>query len=183
VGAVASTIRKIAMATAHRLVSVGVIRDADAHHILTIILFTMKSVLGDDDAVTRRITVTVLTSLFNAMGPSLDDDGVRQLYPELMKRLDDSNDDIRVGACTALAAFFGAAPSPVFGGGPVEHVFDALLIHMDDPDGGIQAAATDAAAAAARHDMDYARRKLGEALTRMRDPTHARTLLAALGEE
>ncbi len=61
------------------------------------------------------------------------------MYFDLAKRLDDSNDQVRIAACTMLKSFAGTASPGDMRGGPVEYIVDCLLVHLDDTDRAIQA--------------------------------------------
>jgi dynein assembly factor 5 len=67
----------------------------------------------------------------------LDYETQRKLYPELLKRLDDSNDAIRVEAARAFEQFLrGMAPG--FEPGQMEYMVRALCVHLDDSNSGVQ---------------------------------------------
>lgn len=44
--------------------------------------------------------------MFRMMPGALGEEPVRLIYPELLKRLDDSNDTVRMAVCGTIAAFF-----------------------------------------------------------------------------
>lgn len=57
---------------------------------------------------------------------------VGDLYGELLKRLDDSSDAIRVAICSTLTEFLGTAPVERFRGTIADYTADCLFIHLDD---------------------------------------------------
>ena len=57
----------------------------------------------------------------------------------LIKRLDDSNDEVRMQSCKALGAFMAAASPGAYSGTALDYTLDQLFIHLDDPDPAIQA--------------------------------------------
>ena len=65
------------------------------------------------------------------------------MYPELLKRLDDSSDEIRIAVARTFLAYFDC-----FRGGydvglyraHLEAIYRGLLLHLDDPDKSIQEA-------------------------------------------
>ena len=76
-----------------------------------------------------------------AVRGALVPDVARGLYHEALKRLDDSNDAVRLTACGALAALSGAPAAPAadcWRGTPVEYTIDTLLLHLDDPSQAVQ---------------------------------------------
>ncbi|KAF0723782.1 hypothetical protein AaE_009838, partial [Aphanomyces astaci] len=63
---------------------------------------------------------------------------VSQLYHEILKRLDDSNDLVRKAACATYITFLRAAPRSHFRGTIIEYSMDALFVHLDDSDPDVQ---------------------------------------------
>lgn len=57
----------------------------------------------------------------------------RELYPELLKRLDDSNDVVRVAACKCFVSYFKALPAE-WSGSLFRYIVSSLFIHLDDPE-------------------------------------------------
>jgi dynein assembly factor 5 len=81
--------------------------------------------------------LTSRDSRFGAVASALDYETQRKLYPELLKRLDDSNDAIRVEAARAFEQFLrGMAPG--FEPGQMEYMVRALCVHLDDSNAGVQ---------------------------------------------
>ncbi|RHY96851.1 hypothetical protein DYB37_004377 [Aphanomyces astaci] len=68
----------------------------------------------------------------------LGNDLMAQLYHEILKRLDDSNDLVRKAACATYITFLRAAPRSHFRGTIIEYSMDALFVHLDDSDPDVQ---------------------------------------------
>ena len=68
------------------------------------------------------------------------------MYPALLKRMDDSNDSVRMSACGALAAFFCprvcAGGHAALRGTPFEYSADTMLVHLDDSNERVQVRAS-----------------------------------------
>ena len=77
--------------------------------------------------------------IFRALPGALGDQPVAELYPSLLKRLDDSSDDVRYAVCKAFRSFFGSAPVTAFRGTCIDYTLDQLFVHLDDMDPAIQA--------------------------------------------
>jgi dynein assembly factor 5 len=60
------------------------------------------------------------------------------MYPELLKRLDDSNDDVRRTICATIAVYFKAPAPGAFSSTCYGYMLDTLLIHLDDPEEDMQ---------------------------------------------
>ena len=54
----------------------------------------------------ERPSAHAFRRLFLVCGDRLSDDERRQIYPELLKRMDDSRNEIRIATCGVVAAFF-----------------------------------------------------------------------------
>ena len=76
--------------------------------------------------------------MFRALPGALGEQPVSELYPSLLKRLDDSSDDVRYAVCKTFRSFFGAAPATAFRGTCIDYTLDQLFVHLDDTDPAIQ---------------------------------------------
>jgi hypothetical protein len=113
---------------------------------------------------------------------SLDGEALRGLFAELLKRLDDSNDAVRVSACGALRELPAAAAPGDVKGMPAEYTTDTLLVHLDDGDAGVQAAVYEALLPWAALEPAYALKKAAEVRDRLRHPAYAEKLLTYLSQ-
>ena len=59
------------------------------------LLTQLLSSLEDDNKNTRLVVCRVLMHVFLTLRDSIDQDRLHNMYPDLLKRLDDSSDDIR----------------------------------------------------------------------------------------
>lgn len=120
----------------------------------------MKSVCDDSWSPDNRLLGVmvldgVLKGLFAEKEPvegsaNLDGEILREVYPELLKRLDDSNDAIRLATCSALRTFFDILSSVRnWGTSVLAYIFKTLFIHLDDPSAEMQDAMSTVLEAAA----------------------------------
>lgn len=99
--------------------------------------------LDDDDRLTRINSCYVLQALFanDDAVRTIDNDRLHKAYPDLLKRLDDVSDDIRLAICSTLNAyvqgFHGDFNIDLYRS-HVEDIAKVLLIHMDDQNSQIQ---------------------------------------------
>ena len=84
-----------------------------------------------------RPPLTPFGSRFSAVASALDYETQRKLYPELLKRLDDSNDAIRVEAARAFEQFLRGMAAG-FEPGQMEYMVRALCVHLDDGNAAVQ---------------------------------------------
>lgn len=114
------------------------------------LLAVVRSCLEEDYYVdTRRAACHVAEHLVRVAGPGLSGEQRQALYKDVLKRLDDSNDEIRIEITGAARRLF--ASLPLHEEGPeVRELVDGMLVHMDDPDARVQAAVCAALEVAAR---------------------------------
>lgn len=150
---------------------------------------TLKAVLADDDVATRHMATRMLGDALAAVRGALDPDLARGLYHEMLKRLDDSNDAVRLIGCGALAALAHspttsaaecASAAECWRGTPVEYVIDTLLLHLDDTAPAVQAAVYGALVPWAALAPEYARKGATAAASRHRSPALCQQLLEHL---
>merc|ERR1719240_744656 len=102
------------------------------------LLPVLKSCLDDSFSPDNRlIACLVLKGTLNELQAEINGEQLREIYPELLKRLDDSNDKIRVAICEALAFFFKCMP-PKWSRSLFEYILRTLFVHLDDPSPEIQ---------------------------------------------
>ena len=112
------------------------------------VLPVLTNCLDDDATETRRLACVVVRHAVDQLGSArLNEEAVRALYPELLKRLDDASDGVRLTCCEPLAALLAAASySPTYAAGAnlnktnLQYFLRGLLVHLDDPAAEIQRA-------------------------------------------
>jgi hypothetical protein len=146
VGRVASTIRKVGMFCFGQLVGAGNSAtqakwfEQEAPQLVP----TLKACLDDMDADTRRYACVALRNLFGLFAQN----GVRvsyilasDLYHDIVKRLDDADDNVRIVSCGALVNLLKVSPDDFRRAGtPVDYITDAAFIHLDDTKPDVQQA-------------------------------------------
>lgn len=86
------------------------------------------------------LSLTLVLSLFSfctAVGPALACQQLAALQPELLRRLDDSSNRVRVAACGTLQPWLHSMLTAASGGltdAGAASLASTLLIHLDDPD-------------------------------------------------
>lgn len=107
------------------------------------ILVSVLGMLDDDDRLTRLNSCYVLEALFSNDDAlkTIDNDRLHKSYPDLLKRLDDVLDEIRLVICSTLNAYIRAFHSDFtieLYRAHLEDIAKVLLIHMDDQNSQIQ---------------------------------------------
>ncbi|KDO29225.1 hypothetical protein SPRG_19895 [Saprolegnia parasitica CBS 223.65] len=176
-GKVAATIRKVAMACTYTLLRQGLATTPCLFEAAPVMLPVLKAALDDGDAKTRQLVCLALQFLFVALPQALGQEPVAQLYHDLLKRLDDSNDLVRKAACATFLEFLRAAPPSHFQGTIIDYSMDALFVHLDDNDSEIQAAVFAVLLETKRVDATRLRQKAAENRSRLRSPYYCDQLL------
>merc|ERR1712039_812194 len=104
-------IRQAGMTCMHALLQRHLISPASLNAVFADLLPILKSCLDDSWAPSNRlIACLVLSCVLTELQEEINGEQLREIYPELLKRLDDSNDKIRVAVCEALDVFFKCLP-------------------------------------------------------------------------
>lgn len=109
------------------------------------LLLAVLGMLDDEDRLTRMNSCYVLEALFSndAAVRTIENDRLHKAYPDLLKRLDDVSDEIRLAMCSTLnayvRAFHGDFNVDLYRA-HLEDIAKILLIHMDDQNSQIQQA-------------------------------------------
>uniref|UniRef100_A0A672RML2 Dynein assembly factor 5, axonemal-like n=1 Tax=Sinocyclocheilus grahami TaxID=75366 RepID=A0A672RML2_SINGR len=99
------------------------------------------SALEEDSKLARLLACRSLHSLLKLTTQQLNADSLNKIYPELLKRVDDSSEDVRVEALKSLSSWFsslGKNYDPQSCRPHLEFLFQQLLLYMDDPNTKIQ---------------------------------------------
>ncbi|KAH9491870.1 Dynein assembly factor 5, axonemal [Bulinus truncatus] len=142
-GKTAGAIRTTAVSCFWAMLQSGVLTKEKLVPVVETSLTQLITLIEDDNKTTRLVSCRVMTRIFDLMGTSLGQDRLHNMYPELLKRLDDSNDEIRMTVTKTLLAYFDC-----FEGGydallyraHLEAIYRGLLVHLDDPERNIQEA-------------------------------------------
>uniref|UniRef100_A0A3Q1FGH6 Dynein axonemal assembly factor 5 n=1 Tax=Acanthochromis polyacanthus TaxID=80966 RepID=A0A3Q1FGH6_9TELE len=101
----------------------------------------LLSALDEDSQMSRLFACRSLSAILRLIGTSLHQETLNKIYPELLKRLDDSSEEVRGEALQALDLWLSSLTkdynlelcSP-----HLQLFFQQLLLHLDDPDGSVQ---------------------------------------------
>ncbi|XP_062607964.1 dynein axonemal assembly factor 5-like [Saccostrea cucullata] len=142
-GRVAGAIRTTAVSCMWALLQSGVLSKEMLSSVVEDLLTQMITTLDDDNKSTRLICCRVMTRLFDLMGAELGQDRLHNMYPDLLKRLDDSSDEVRVTVSKTFLAYFDCFENGydvTLYRAHLEAIYKGLLVHLDDPEQKIQEA-------------------------------------------
>ncbi|XP_026218673.1 dynein assembly factor 5, axonemal [Anabas testudineus] len=95
------------------------------------------SSLEEDSQTGRLLACRSLSTILRLIGTSLHPDELNKIYPELLKRLDDSSEQVRGVALQALGLWLSSLTkdyNPELCAPHLQLLFQQLLLHLDDPD-------------------------------------------------
>ena len=94
----------------------------------------LKQSLDDDwDPEIRYLSINLLKEFFNFTKNNLNEENLFELYPLLLKRLDDSQDANRIAVCEILNIYFNICKRIKISEGTYEYIINNSFIHLDDP--------------------------------------------------
>ncbi|XP_065191202.1 dynein axonemal assembly factor 5-like [Sycon ciliatum] len=153
-------------------------------HIISIADDLQPAVFSGMDGETipgRLLSVRVLQRMLQIGSTALDVEFLHRLYPEMLKRLDDSDNEIRLCCLHTWMVYFSCFPGDydsAFYGAHVDVIFKGLLIHLDDSSNQVQEAALDVLKLGSRLDTSKLQAMLQEVSSRHRSPVYCTQLAA-----
>ncbi|XP_068575096.1 dynein axonemal assembly factor 5-like isoform X1 [Cebidichthys violaceus] len=99
------------------------------------------SALEEDSQMGRLLACRSLSAILRLIGANLHPEALNRIYPMLLKRLDDSSEEVRSVALQALGLWLSSLTkdyNPEFCAAHLQLLFQQLLLHLDDPDSSVQ---------------------------------------------
>jgi dynein assembly factor 5 len=94
----------------------------------------LKSTLEDDwDPELRNLSMLLVKYMLLHTKENISTDDLTDFYPNLLKRLDDSQDSIRILTSQVLKIFFQIIKKKTFSLSAYEYIVNTAFIHLDDP--------------------------------------------------
>lgn len=125
-------IRKAAVICIMRILEYKLIEKEKLYQSFKNIMRVLKNCIEDDWASDIRFACVVFVRfLIEYLSPVFDDEDYKEIYPELLKRLDDSQDGIRVQTAKVFEVFFDNLPTP-WSSSLYEYTVKNVFIHLDD---------------------------------------------------
>lgn len=94
----------------------------------------LKQALDDDwDPEIRYLAINLLREYFLFNKENFSEDNLREYYPILLKRLDDSQDANRIAVCAIISIFFECCKRVKMSDTVIDYVLNTSFIHLDDP--------------------------------------------------
>ncbi|XP_062387628.1 dynein axonemal assembly factor 5-like [Sardina pilchardus] len=101
----------------------------------------LVSALEEDSQMCRVLACQSISTLLKLTRPHLQPDTLNKIYPEVLKRVDDSSEEVRVAALKTLGVWLSSLGEDYNSHGyqpHLEFLFQQLLLYLDDTDPKVQ---------------------------------------------
>ncbi|XP_051572225.1 dynein axonemal assembly factor 5-like [Myxocyprinus asiaticus] len=136
--------------------------------------------LEEDSRLARLLACRSLNSLLKLTAQQLNSDSLNKIYPELLKRVDDSSEEVRVEALKSLSTWFsslGKNYDTQSCRSHLEFLFQQLLLYMDDPESKVQDSVLDVLKVASEVDRDLLKQQTEAVREKQHSPEYCDKLL------
>jgi len=115
-----------------RMIENKLISKQKLHNCFKEIMGVIKNCMDDDWANDMRFTsVVTVRKIIEYLHEVFDSEDYKEIYPELLKRLDDSQDGIRIATAETFCLFFKYLPDP-WSASLYDYTVKNIFIHLDD---------------------------------------------------
>uniref|UniRef100_A0A671R0Q2 Dynein assembly factor 5, axonemal-like n=1 Tax=Sinocyclocheilus anshuiensis TaxID=1608454 RepID=A0A671R0Q2_9TELE len=138
------------------------------------------SALEEDSKLARLLACRSVHSLLKLTTQQLNADSLNKIYPELLKRVDDSSEDVRVEALKSLSMWLSSLGKNYDTQScrpHLEFLFQQLLLYMDDPDTKIQDSVLEVLKVASEVDRGLLQQQTEAVREKQRSPEYCDKLL------
>ncbi|XP_075686389.1 dynein axonemal assembly factor 5 isoform X1 [Rhinoderma darwinii] len=145
-GRTAGAIRTIAVSCLWVLLQSEVLSHEEILQVQDVLMPQVLVTLEEDSKTSRLVSCRIIRALLGICGQNLDPDKLNKIYPEVVKRLDDASDEVRITAAKTLSLWFKFIDERyerTTYRGHLEFLYRCLLVHLDDADAALQATVLD----------------------------------------
>ncbi|KAG9263943.1 dynein assembly factor 5, axonemal [Astyanax mexicanus] len=140
-GRTSAAVRTSALSCLLALLQGGAISKEQVLSVEQKLIADLISTLEEDSQLSRLLASRSLHTLMTITAHCLSPEALNKIYPELLKRVDDSSDEVRAEALKALSVWFSSLGKDYDTQTYRPHLqflFQQLLLYLDDPDQRIQ---------------------------------------------
>jgi dynein assembly factor 5 len=184
-GRTAAAIRTASMTCVQALLQGRLLTPSQLSLALDDLLPKVVSCLDDTNQSTRLVSCKVLQLLLTERHLWENVDRLHQLHSDLLKRLDDNSDEVRIAVSKTLVTFASAFPAKYerdLYKAHTEDLYKGLLVHLDDPSSLIQEGVLGVLKEACRLNPDLLREQLDDVKHRHREDRYCEELLEFMGQ-
>nr|KAF6446452.1 dynein axonemal assembly factor 5 [Rousettus aegyptiacus] len=178
-GRTATAIRTAAVSCVWALVGCEALSAAQILDLQDTLMPQVLSTLEEDSQMTRLTSCRIINVFLKTSGGVIDPDKFVKIYPELLKRLNDISNDVRLAAASALATWLECVrrDEKTLYQSDVQFLYRELLLHLDDPEGTVQDAVLGVLKAGSALFPDALLRETEAVIHKHRSPAYCEQLL------
>ncbi|XP_015246691.1 PREDICTED: dynein assembly factor 5, axonemal [Cyprinodon variegatus] len=138
------------------------------------------SALDENSQMSRLLACRCLSATLKLIGTSLHHEALNKIYPELLKRLDDSSEEVRNIALETVDLWLSSLTkdyNPDLCAPHLQLLFQQLLLHLDDPDSSVQDRVLEVLKKGSRVHPSLLQREAEAVRDKQRSPLHCDLLL------
>ncbi|XP_006859949.1 PREDICTED: HEAT repeat-containing protein 2 [Chrysochloris asiatica] len=140
-GRTAAAIRTAAVAALWALVSSGTLSAEQILEVQGALMPQMVTTLEEDSQMTRMLSCRIINLFLQTAGNRSEPEKLVKIYPELLKRLDDVSNEVRIAAAGTLTTWLKCVrndDSKSSYQSTIQYLYKELLVYLDDPEPAIQ---------------------------------------------
>ncbi|KAM9096465.1 dynein assembly factor 5, axonemal [Sarcophilus harrisii] len=141
-GRTAAAIRTTAVSCLWALIHSEILSSKQIIEIQELLMPQIINTLEEDSKMTRLMSCRIINIFLKYCTDIADADKFIKIYPELLKRLDDASNEVRIAATSSLISWLKCIRNDddkkSFYKGNIQYLYKELLVHLDDPDNTIQ---------------------------------------------
>lgn len=127
-------VRKAALVCLIKTFKYGLIDEETSLSFFKEFMNVLKQALDDDwDPEIRFLSIKLMKEFFFLNKNSFSEENMFELYPVLLKRLDDSQDANRIEMCGILEIYFQTCQKVKVSESTYDYIINTSFIHLDDP--------------------------------------------------
>ncbi|XP_021563260.1 dynein assembly factor 5, axonemal-like [Carlito syrichta] len=182
-GRTAAAIRTATVSCLWALTSSEALSTEQLQEVQETLMPQILTTLEEDSQMTRLISCRIINMFLKTSGGMIEPDELIRIYPELLKRLDDVSNDVRMAAASTLVTWLQCVKG-VDGRScyqsSVQCLYRELLVHLDDPERTVQDAVLEVLKEGSTLFPDLLVRETEAVIHRHRSPAHCEQLLQHL---
>lgn len=145
-GKTATVVRTASTSFLWTLVHRNLVKASEVESVADQLFTCLISLLTDDSLTTRLLVCKILYKIIPELFPLVEENKIYNLYPDFLKRMDDASNQVRIATTQVFESYFKSF-SPEYDihlyANHLKAIYAGLLLHMDDPNPGVQKAVLD----------------------------------------
>ncbi|XP_014651115.1 PREDICTED: dynein assembly factor 5, axonemal [Ceratotherium simum simum] len=179
-GRTAAAIRTAAVSCLWALISSESLSAKQIREVQETLMPQILTTLEEDSQMTRLISCRIINMFLKTSGGVVDPDKLIKVYPELLKRLDDVSNEVRLAAASTLVTWLqcvGNNDGKSYYQSNIHYLYKELLVYLDDPESAVQDAVLEVLKAGSALFPDLLVRETEAVIHKHRSPAYCEQLL------